>query len=549
MPRLTLTKGPQSGTGFPFENTVVVGRGSTADVAIDDTTVSRRHARLVRETDGWTVADLGTPNGTWVNGTRILQATRLKNGDELRLGTADLRFEDTARGARAEAPAVSIVDKAPMAGAVVARMEANAPATGGQDTVRLQALARRLEFLSDLSGPLAQTFDEAAQLDRIIDKLFELLPQAERGFIIVLKEGSEELEPRAVRKRSGDAAGITVSRTLVNEAITKRQGILSVDAMSDHRWTEAASVAGLSLRSVVCVPIVAQDEVFGVIQVDSTRPGVPFSQEDMALMLGISRQLALSLGNARLHARLVHQELMEHDLALAGRLQQRFLPKKLPEVPGYSFAVEYSPAFEVGGDLYYFLELAHGCVGIAVGDVSGKGVSAALCMAKLTSELRYHSVGHTEPCVILERVNRALISELEEGMFVTVALLVLDPARGELKVSLAGHPSPLARDAAGHIVELGRTGGSPLGVTEDATFAQDSYTLDRSDVVVVFSDGVTEALDKKKALFGDDRFAASVKRAVPKPSAVKDAVLEDVDAFVAGAPQSDDLTLVCFGRD
>jgi sigma-B regulation protein RsbU (phosphoserine phosphatase) len=268
----------------------------------------------------------------------------------------------------------------------------------------------------------------------------------------------------------------------------------------------------------------------------------------MALLLGIARQLALAIANARLHAQLMEQELMHRDLELAGKLQQRFLPKRLPEIPGYSFSVEYSPALEVGGDFYAFLELSGGAIGIAVGDVSGKGVSAALCMARLTSELRYHAVGESEPAVILARVNRSFCYELEEGMFVTVALLALDPATGELKVARAGHPAPIVRDGARAITELGSSGNSPIGVWAEASFDQESCVLDKGDLVILYTDGITEALDPKNTLYGEARFFEVLRRAPEGPQAALEAVIADVDGFVAGRPPNDDLTLVCFGR-
>ena len=274
-----------------------------------------------------------------------------------------------------------------------------------------------------------------------------------------------------------------------------------------------------------------------------------FDEGELALALAVSRQLALSLQKARLHARVLEEQLLHHDLALAGRLQQRFLPRELPEVPGYAFAAEYAAALEVGGDLYAFLDLADGCVGIAVGDVSGKGVSAALCMAKLSSDLRINAVGESDAAVILERVNRSLCNDLDEGMFVTVALIVLDPKDGSMQVARAGHPPPLLREATGRIVELGADGDAPLGVDPDSTFREKRYELKRGDVVLIFTDGVTEAQNRKDELFGDARLSESIRRGGQAPESVRDAVLADVEAFVAGHSQNDDLTLVCFGRD
>jgi len=551
VPKLRIKIGVRAGTAFAFDAPVVLGRATSAEVRLDERTVSRRHAEVRQAASGWVAADLGTQNGTFVNGTRIAGPTPLKSGDRLTLGEVTLCFEDAVEEAASPQPVaeVKLVEQQGAgAAAVVVRMDAEAVPLSAAEAARSRDLMGRLQFLYDLAGELGGTFDETVVLERILGRLFELLPQAERGFIL-LKGPDGEIEPRAVRSRGRSNTGLTVSRTLVKEVMEKRQGLLSMDAREDSRFTRSQSMLGLAIRALICVPIISEDEVFGALQIDSTQQGLPLGEGDLALVLAVARQLALSLQKARLHARVLEEQLLHHDLALAGRLQQRFLPRGLPQVPGYAFAAEYSAALEVGGDLYAFLELADGMVGIAVGDVSGKGVSAALYMARLSSDLRIHAVGEKEPAVILGRVNRVLCDDLEEGMFVTVALLALDPRSGELRVARAGHPAPLVRDASGGLTELGASGDPPLGVSLDASFAQQRYELDRSDVVLVFTDGVTEAQNRSLELFGDERLAASVRRAGASPEDVRDAVLADVEAFVAGHAQNDDLTLVCFGRE
>lgn len=554
MPRLRITSGPRAGTTFAFDRTVVIGRGGMADLSLGDHTVSRRHALLSRGDGGWLVTDLHTGNGTRVNDARISGATALKDGDRLVLGAVTVEFDEAGGEEARPEPgvAVSFAEAEGNEGTVVLRMAAEdlaAAGPGGPGGPELASLSRRLQLLNDVAGSLSETFDEAALLSRILDRLFDVLPQAERGFVMVRDPASGEPVPKVVRNRSGDSSVVAASRTLLREVIETRQGILSVDALGDRRFSSAESVVGLGIRSVVCVPILSQQEVYGVIQVDSTRPGQAFSTDDMALMLGIGHQLALSLANARLHARLLERELLEHDLMLAGRLQQRFLPRQPPDVGGYSFAVEYRAAQEVGGDFYAFLNLADGRIGVAVGDVSGKGVSAALCVAKLSSDLRTHAAGQTEPAEIFRRLNRSLFGDLDEGMFVTAALLALNPATGELKLASAGHPPPLVREGKGEVVPLGASGGLALGVTEDVEFEQHSYVLDRPDVVVLYTDGVTEAMNRESALFGEERLIAAIRRSSRDPRELLLAIASEVEAFRGGEPPNDDLTVVCFGRE
>jgi serine phosphatase RsbU (regulator of sigma subunit)/pSer/pThr/pTyr-binding forkhead associated (FHA) protein len=545
MPRIVLNAGRRAGHSIAFAGAVTIGRASDADVRLDDTTVSRRHAQIRPGGSGWTLQDLGTQNGTFVNGERLSQAVLLREGDLVQFGGVATTFHE----AREAPPAVAFEDKKGGGESVVVTMEAGGAGLplSAAEAARAKTLAQRLEFLSDLAGDLGGTFDEAAMLARILDRLFVLLPQADRGFVL-LCDARGELLPRAVRGRAPEAK-LTVSRSLARSAIEKRQGILTIDLMGDERFAKAQSLVGVTIHAVMCVPILTSEQVFGVLQVDSMRAGQPFDEGDMALLMGIARQLALSLANARLHAQLVEQELLQHDLALAGRIQQRLLPRALPEIAGCSFAAECTPAQQVGGDFYQFLELPDGRIGVAIGDVSGKGVSAALCMARTMSDIRYQSAGESEPGRILERANRALYENLEEGMFVTVSLVSFDPKTGETRYARAGHPPPLVRDAGGNVTELGDVGGAALGVGEDSRYEQGRCVLDRGDVVVLYSDGVTEAMNRSNALYGDDRFRAVLRGSGGGATAVKEAVLADLEAFVSGREPNDDLTLVCFGPD
>ena len=296
------------------------------------------------------------------------------------------------------------------------------------------------------------------------------------------------------------------------------------------------------------MPILCQNEIYGAIQVDTTSGGVPFGHADMSLLVTVATQVGMSLAYADLHARTVERELLEQDMKLARRVQRLFLPQHIPKVPGYSFCVDYSPALEVGGDLYDFLDLPDGRLGIVVGDVSGKGVSAALYVAKLSADVRYISVDHAAPAEILTRVNQVLAQGGEEGMFVTLVLMSLDPTCGEIVVSSAGHLLPFVRNASGQIRALGRAGGAPLGLSQHSTFEQQTYQLEPSDSVVLYTDGVTEAVGKDAELFGERRFQEAIQRSDGSSKDIIGRVLPAVRQFIGDEPQSDDITVLCVRR-
>jgi serine phosphatase RsbU (regulator of sigma subunit) len=256
----------------------------------------------------------------------------------------------------------------------------------------------------------------------------------------------------------------------------------------------------------------------------------------------------MALAYARVHTKLVERELVERDLGLARKIQQHFLPPRLPALPGFEFGVAYQPALAVGGDLYDFVTLGDGSLAIAVGDVSGKGIAAALFAAKVMSDLRYEAAGQAEAAAILGRVNRVLAARDHEGMFVTLALVIITPSASRLTVASAGHPLPLVRDATGRVVTIGHSGDGPLGLDADAKFSQYRYEIDARDAVVLYTDGFLEALNAENDQYGHERLCETVASCAPGPKTIVDAITEDVRTFESGRPQSDDVTVVCFER-
>ena len=549
MPSLTIRTGQRANEVIAFDRTIVIGRGAV-DVVLDDSTVSRRHAELAWENGRCTVTDLRTGNGTFVNGRRLTAPTAITDGDELWLGRVVLRYSSGQADHASEPASAALLEEQDASPSIVMVMDARSSgvsASRGADVEQLiEQLNRRVEVLGELAADLAQTFDEQTMFGRVMERLFELLPRAERGLLLIQDDGGA-LVPKIARTRAGEDVRIGASRTLLQEVISRRQGILSVDAQGDQRFSAAESLIASGIRTLVCVPLYAYDRVYGVIQVDSTRGTLPFVEADLALALAVARQLAMALANARMHRQLLEQELFQRDLALARSIQRHFLPRHPPEVPGACFAVEYSPALAVGGDYYDFLYLPDGRLGLAIGDVSGKGVSAALYVAKLGSELRYAAAALDQPARILERVNAELAADNDEAMFVTLLLAALDPVSGQLAIVNAGHLRPVLRQRDGGVRLLDTPAQSPLGVREDVRFEQTLHQVDRSEVLALYSDGVTEATSRSRELFGDERLLQSVSRAAQTASGVCAALVAGVRAFLDGEPQNDDITVVTFG--
>jgi len=548
MHKLIIRAGPSAGREIVLNRDLVLGRGEQADVSIDEPTMSRRHVSITLSPQGCVITDLRSGNGTFVNKTRIREATTLKHGDQLRLGSLVVEYQNDSSLSAEEALISSVRLRDDVQPVLQTMGVDDAVALLSQNQKQsVDELRKRLQLVYDVGGAIGQVLDEDRLLPMILNKIFDVFPSAGRGFVMVY-DANRELVPKAARLRSGDTTEIAVSRTLVRDVVENRRGILSADASQDERFSMQRTIQTLRIRSVVCVPMIANAEVVGVIHVDSgEKTSSPFDKDDMALLLGIAGQAALAISNARLHRRLLNQQLIEQDLMLAKRIQMRFLPNESPSVEGYDFHDDYIAALEVGGDYYDYIELSPRHIGIAVGDVSGKGVSAALYMAKLSSDVRYHAAGQTDPAEILTRVNRALARDLEEGMFVTIAFLLLDVKTHALSIASAGHPAPYVRRADGSVIQLTVPRNPPVGASAKSVFTQVPFQLEPGDTIVIYTDGVTEAMNASKQQYGDQRLIAAIRESDGTSSGIIASILRTVREFAAGHPQSDDITLVCLG--
>ncbi len=548
MPALIVKKGPQPGRRYEFRKDAVIGRGADVDLTIKDRSISRHHAALSVDRKGVKIRDLESQNGTAVNGFVLKAPMPLRQGDEVRIGAVLLEFRDESRS-DIDVSSVHLLDSRHEILQSIEATNAGVSLTlEGDGRPTVATLGRRLRLLHDVSVALHEKLDENALLTLILSKLFEVFPRADRGVILLFDPEKDELQPVSFLARSGIPPEVVVSRTLAWDVVRNRRGILSLNALMDPRFGEAGSVVNLGIRSVISVPMIADEKVLGLISLDSLKSSSAFGKDDMALLVGLSAHAALALAKSRLHAQLLDRELLQHDLALARKIQARFLPRHAPRRAGWSFQAYYAPAIEVGGDYFDFVELPGDQIGIAIGDVSGKGVSAALFMVKLSTEMRYHSVGQMDPAEVLKRVNRVVAKDNEEAMFVTATFAVLDVMTGRMRLASAGHLPPLVRRQDGSVVEIRLPKAAPLGVNEAGVFSSRELTLEEGETVVLYSDGVSEATKKGGELFGEARLVERLSNGDANPESVVTRVLDAVQGFVEDEPQSDDITLVCFGR-
>jgi serine phosphatase RsbU (regulator of sigma subunit) len=545
-------EGPNHGAVHELKDQTTLGRALDCQVHIRDLTVSRRHARITKVDDHYMIEDLGSGNGTFVNEQAVTRHM-LAHRDVIRVCSAKFMFEEI----QAPTDSITMVASHESAAQIVKTVDANRPfyeeaaaLTSVSSPKEFAQMATRLKTIYAVADAISNLLDLDELLREILNRLFEVFPKIERAFIMLVDEKGEQLIPKAVkRRRENDKAELTVSRTILHEVMTKRHAVLSRDAMEDKRFKSGHSVANFGIRAMIAAPLVWRAETMGIVYLDSLALAT-FSQADLELLTGIAGQAAAALGNARLHEELLKRQRLEQDLHLAERIQQSFLPRRIPKVNGYTFCARYDPAYEVGGDFYDFVRLPDDRLGIVVGDVSGKGISAALYMARLTRDLRYFALAESEPARVLKWMNQAVIDSGQDDIFVTLIYAVLDATNRQLVIANAGHmPAIVRRKEEDEVLVLDRVSGLPLGVMPDPEYQSETYELHPGDSIMLFTDGLVEAMDPSQKMYGMERLEKALADGPSDAISVLDRAVRDVQRHVADASQFDDTTIVCFGLD
>jgi serine phosphatase RsbU (regulator of sigma subunit) len=265
-------------------------------------------------------------------------------------------------------------------------------------------------------------------------------------------------------------------------------------------------------------------------------------------LTGLASQAAMALQNARMHAESLKQQRLQQDLLLAEQIQKSFLPRQLPQVEGLEFVTEYRPAYSVGGDFYDLFWLDHERIGVFIGDVSGKGVSAALLMARISSDLRVAALAEPTPARAISRVNQAVLERKQHDIFVTGIYLTLDVTTNEITLANAGHLPPFIRHKArGELERVEGGSGTAIGIFDEAVYEQTTLTLQPGDTLVLCTDGVLEAANEASEQFGFERLEGSLAGGSSRPREVADRLQRDLREHVVEAPQYDDVTLIVLG--
>ncbi len=565
-PHLVMQNEDGKDTFVALTEPITIGRRTSNEMQILDPTVSREHVRVSYSDDSGWVEDLGSTHGTFVNDIRVNAKQALSHNDRLRLGRAN----SNTMIFRTHREFSDLMETA-------------------EDIEPTAENLRNLWALLEISKAL----NSSLRLDDVLEKVIEAvlaLTRAERGMLL-LGADAEHMEVKV--QRNFDPSGTADSRyssTVVNDVVTTGEPRILTDAAQDERFSGQESIVGLNLRTVMCVPLrlgrqriaplsdgnaeaataavdyaaaaaTATDtsavpdgsgepdeqpaslNIVGVIYVDRRSPTRFFTAQDLALFESFASHAAVAIENARLFEEALEKRRMERDMQLAREIQQSLLPHEFPELSWASIYGTNVPARQVGGDYYDVFLTDEGSMVFAVGDVSGKGVPASLVMLMLQSSFLAESAAQDDLALVCERVNEFLVQRTTPERYATFFTGRLHDD-GTLVYVNAGHNPPmLLRDGEVHLL-MG--GGLPLGLFKGRSYELQHSKLEPGDLLLVFTDGITEANNPQEEEFGEDRLLEVVRANIDADvRAVSDHVFAAIEDFSRGLLNPhDDITLM-----
>ena len=586
---LCVVRGDTPGSTVPLnDERCIIGRHPACQLVLDNPAISRHHAQVLESHGSYYVEDLRSRNGTYLNGKLLEGRTSLADGDQVRISDVVLTFQETPSASTPETVSspelkldeISDDDLTPVSqGGLAVTKEHEAvddesrilvlpdnfeepdfepPLVGELDSRKSEEprsgvkAETKLRAVLEISRALGGELRVDRLLPLVLDKLFGSFPQAEQGFILMRDTDATRLRVMATKSRTSTKGGdaVVVSMTVVRAAMESGKALLSGNVQSDKRFNKSTSLSRMQIRSMMCVPLLDHEgESLGVIQIVTRNPDFEFTKEDLDLLDAVASQAALVIENAKMHEVLIEQRDMERDLEFATQVQLGFLPKSKPHANHYAFADYYEAALRVGGDYFDYITLPDGRIAIAVGDVAGKGVPAALLMARLYASTRFQLLTTEDPAEAVTRLNAEIASSGLGHRFITFLVMVLDTETHELTIVNAGHPPPLMRSPDGKVVPLGRDASSlPLGILPDQQYSSASARIEPASFVITFTDGVTEAMSEARETYGKSRFGEYLKAADGSIDEVVKGLVADVEEFAGEGPLKDDTCIVALQR-
>lgn len=579
MPRLIVRTSPtaQSSGDSIAELTrprITLGRSARNDLCIEDPFASRLHAEVRKKGDSYWISDLGSANGTLLNEVRMTAPALLRDGDVIRIGETVIEFNDRADTTKTKGRTQILLAEThlPAEGEVTIAAHRNSQANllttidSSHQSVLAhtmhqpssQLIAQQddtLAIISRVSVTLLSPMSLDETLQQVLDCVFQAIP-ADRGYVMLLEppEGKKnaplELVCKAQKVRGGGAgsAEVSLSRSITEQVLQQGKSTLTSDAQQDPRFQANQSIMLGGIRSIMAVPLAIEGRVLGMVYVDSPLHTNRFTKRDLELLTLIAGVAAIRIENVRLLDVQVEQKRLANELAVASEIQLRLHPAAPPNIPGYDLMGVSFPCYEVGGDYFDFIEKRDGRFVITLGDVSGKGTGAALLMSSIHAAVRAQCTTRLSPSEIVSEINQYIYDNTPSNRYVTLFYSELDPRTHQLTYINGGHNSPLLVRASGEVSGLD-IGGFPVGITPFGDYHEGLVQLDPGDVLVIYSDGVTESQNEAGDEFDEARLIEIVQRHRGRTAAgLRDRIDEALQKFVGKAKSVDDLTLVILKR-
>lgn len=549
---LVVTDGDGAQLIFNLEQTmrVSIGRAEDNAVVLADASVSRHHAELLADSDRWILRDRESHNGTYLNGQRIAprKTAVISGGARIEIGRYEIRVSMAG-----ESQDPLVVSEETLDSYDTFTVDADEPIT---DPAGLEGLARtfpeakhRLRCLLAIERANLELLGDEP-LDVLYDKALDLVMHAvepDRVALFVL-DRKEHLVRKAIRGHQRSRP-MVVSGSLVERVMKENIAILVPQtSVSQPGITDSLESEGI--HCVMAAPLRHEKRTVGLIYADSRKPGTAFEEDDLRVLTALANIAAARIELARLLEE--ERELIRHDheLRAAAAVQRRLLPRRAAPIRGYLVDGFNRPCFEVGGDFFDYLPLGGDRLGVVLADVAGKGLPAALLLMGVQAYTRAY-VG-LRPSVdgLAGFLNDGMLRYAPSNRFVSYFFLELDSAAHTVRWCNAGHaPRPTIIRADGSTQRLD-SGGPPLGVVADTSFPVLETGLGRGDLLVVCSDGVTDAANVHEEPYGEERLDALLQSMVGRaPKEIRQRILESVADHVQQTPHSDDLTVVCIRRD
>ena len=517
-----------------------VGRGSTNDLVLASQTVSRNHAVVRREGDALQIEDLGSLNGTRVNGTAVTGQASAALGDTVEFGSVLLRVTDGSEPT-GSAPLFSAENDISQS-VVLSRddiSKSRSHITGSEIVLQLLTDASQLLVLPETP-------------DETFDRLLELVEKAmptDRILILVSEAPGQDPIQRAARIDGDRAIGrLMLSRTMVRMVVDEGAAFLTGDAQSDERFMNQQSIVAQDLRSAMAVPLLHHEEVLGVLYVDTNDPSTTYTEQDLRVLTVVGQMVGAKLANARLLEIAREQERMAEELKTAQNIQRRLLPQSCPDIENWEFVAHHETCDAVGGDFFDYGRPADNRVHACLGDVSGHGIPAALLMSDCLATVRALRATGEAPGPLVSRLDRHLLRSTEPEHYMTFFLAEFDLESSTVRAVNAGHPPAYVLLPDGGFQKLEST-GMPVGLVDlPKDYEEATCDFPPGATLLIYSDGITEAL-RGDEQFGDHRFEVVLKELCGAPAEeVVKRLDSEVRSWLGDVGQDDDLTLVVIRR-